>query len=100
MNYENSRMRKAVIVPFLFLTFGLGAKSASLIEIYQLATINDPFIKEALANKEAIIESKPQARSLILPQLSSSAIFQTVMSMVKARFNKNSSIQSREMKQY
>ena len=75
MNYENSRMRKAVIVPFLFLTFGLGAKSASLIEIYQLATINDPFIKEALANKEAIIESKPQARSLILPQLSSSATF-------------------------
>lgn len=40
-----------------------------------MATINDPFIKEALANKEAIIESKPQARSLILPQLSSSAIF-------------------------
>ena len=75
MNYENSRMRKAVIVPFLFLIFGLSAKGASLIEIYQLATINDPFIKEALANKEAIIESKPQARSLILPQLSSSATF-------------------------
>ena len=28
-----------------------------------------------MANKEAIIESKPQARSLILPQLSSSATF-------------------------
>ena len=75
MNYENSGMKKAVILPFLFLTFGLGAKSASLMEVYQLAIINDPFIKEALANKEAIIESKPQARSLILPQLSSSATF-------------------------
>ncbi len=68
-------MRKVVIIPFLFLTFAFGAEGTSLMEVYQLATINDPFIKEALANKEAIIETKPQARSLILPQLSSSATF-------------------------
>ena len=68
-------MKKIVIISFLLITISYGAQSTSLMEVYQLATINDPFIKEALANKEAIIESKPQARSLILPQLSSSATF-------------------------
>jgi len=68
-------MKKISIISFFLIFICHGAHAASLMEVFELAKINDPFIKEALANKEAIIESKPQARSLILPQLSSSAIF-------------------------
>ena len=74
-NYETSRMKKISIISFFLVFICQGTHAASLMEVFELATINDPFIKEALANKEAIIESKPQARSLILPQLSSSATF-------------------------
>ena len=63
------------IIPCILAVFCFVAEGTSLMEVYQLATVNDPLIKEALANKEAIIESKPQARSLILPQLSSSATY-------------------------
>ena len=49
--------------------------AASLLDVYEQALVNDPRIKEAFANKEAIIEAKPQARSFILPQLSGSASF-------------------------
>jgi outer membrane protein len=68
-------MKNFRIIPCLLAFFCFGAEGTSLMEVYQLATVNDPLIKEALANKEAIFESKPQARSLILPQLSSSATF-------------------------
>ena len=74
-NYEISRMKKISIISFFLAFICQGTHAASLMDVFELATINDPFIKEALANKEAIFESKPQARSLILPQLSSSAIF-------------------------
>ena len=74
-NYEISRMKRVSIISFLLVFICHGTHASSLMEVFELATINDPFIKEALANKEAIIESKPQARSLILPQLTSSAIF-------------------------
>ncbi len=68
-------MKKIRIILFFLAFICHGTQAASLMEVFELATINDPFIKEALANKEAIIEAKPQARSLVLPQLSSSAIF-------------------------
>ena len=51
------------------------ANGASLMDIYADALINDPRLKEAYANKEAIIESKPQARSLLLPQISASGTY-------------------------
>ena len=73
--YEVSCMKKIRIISFFLVFISYGAQTDSLMEVFELATINDPFIKESFANKEAIIESKPQARSLILPQLSSSAIF-------------------------
>ena len=59
-----------ILLSVIFIDYG---NAASLIEIYEEALINDPLIKEALANKEAVIEVKPQARSFILPQLTSSA---------------------------
>lgn len=68
-------MKKIGIISLLIIIFSYQAGATSLLEIYELAAQNDPFIKEALANKEAVIENKPQARSLILPQISSSASF-------------------------
>ena len=61
-----------ILFSVIFIDYGNGA---SLIEIYEEALVNDPFIREALANKEAVIEVKPQARSFILPKLTSSATF-------------------------
>ena len=57
-----------VIMPFV-------TNGASLIDIYEDALINDPRLKEAYANKQAIIESKPQALSLLLPQLTASGAY-------------------------
>ena len=53
----------------------LASNGASLIDIYEDALINDPRLKEAYANKQAIIESKPQALSLLLPKLTASSTF-------------------------
>jgi outer membrane protein len=57
-----------IIMPFV-------TNGASLIDIYEDALINDPRLKEAYANKQAIIESKPQALSLLLPKLTASAAY-------------------------
>lgn len=72
---ENKYMKnfiQALIFSFILIDSG---SAASLLDVYEQALVNDPRIKEALANKEAIIEAKPQARSFILPQLTSSASF-------------------------
>ncbi len=53
----------------------LVTNGASLIDIYEDALINDPRLKEAYANKQAIIESKPQALSWLLPKLTASGVF-------------------------
>ena len=63
---------KVLLFSFILIDNG---SAASLLDIYEQALVNDPRIKEAFANKEAIIEAKPQARSFILPQLSSTASF-------------------------
>ena len=63
---------KVLLFSFILIDNG---NAASLLDVYEQALINDPRIKEAFANKEAIIEAKPQARSFILPQLSGSASF-------------------------
>jgi len=53
----------------------LVTNGTSLIDIYEDALINDPRLKEAYANKQAIIESKPQALSWLLPKLTASGVF-------------------------
>ena len=63
---------KVLLFSFILIDSG---NAASLLDVYEQALVNDPRIKEAFANKEAIIEAKPQARSFILPQLSGSASF-------------------------
>ena len=63
---------KVLLFSFIIINNG---NAATLLDVYEQALVNDPRIKEAFANKEAIIEAKPQARSFILPQLSGSASF-------------------------
>ena len=63
---------KVLLFSFILIDNG---NAASLLDVYEQALVNDPRIKEAFANKEAIIEAKPQARSFTLPQLSGSASF-------------------------
>jgi len=43
--------------------------AAELLDAYALATRNDPQLQAAAADRDALIEAKPQARSAILPQL-------------------------------
>lgn len=49
------------------------AWGADLLEVYELALQNDPVLREAEANRQALLEAKPQARASLLPQLGLSA---------------------------
>jgi len=70
-------MKKLKTINGLLLVLGAftlpgAAQAASLLEIYQQALQSDPQIHEAEARRLAALESKPQARSVLLPQLSAS----------------------------
>ena len=52
-------------------------QAESLLEIYSKAVNNDPSIRQAQANMFATMESKPQARANLLPQLDFSGSWQT-----------------------
>ena len=75
--YSAVMASKLIILTTLLATLMLPLVSngASLIDIYEDALINDPRLREAYANKQAIIESKPQALSLLLPKLTASSTF-------------------------
>jgi outer membrane protein len=45
------------------------AHGENLLEVYQSAVSSDPVIREAEARRLAALEAKPQARSLLLPQV-------------------------------
>jgi outer membrane protein len=71
-------MKKAVLstVSIAVLSFlGTQAQAESLLDIYQLASKNDPLIQEAQANYYSAIKGKDIARSSLLPQLSASASY-------------------------
>ncbi|MCU0975994.1 MAG: TolC family outer membrane protein [Steroidobacteraceae bacterium] len=51
----------------------LNAQASDLAEVYQRALQNDPQIREAEANRLAVMEVKPQARSGLLPQVEATA---------------------------
>lgn len=68
-------MKKVNKINVLLLTLGAlalsgPAYSASLLEIYQQALQGDPQIHEAEARRLAAQEAKPQARGVLLPQIS------------------------------
>ena len=70
-------MRNFIIINSLMIIVGLvvapaGANAASLLEIYQQALQSDPQIHEAEARRLAALEAKPQARGVLLPQVSAS----------------------------
>lgn len=48
---------------------GSVTRAENLLEVYQAAIKSDPLIREAEARRMAALESKPQARSLLLPQV-------------------------------
>ena len=50
------------------------APASDLLAVYQRALQNDPQLREAEANRLAILESKPQALAALLPQLSASGV--------------------------
>ncbi|OQW93767.1 MAG: hypothetical protein BWK79_09440 [Beggiatoa sp. IS2] len=47
--------------------------AASLLELYNLAELNDPQLKIAESERLATLEKKPQARALLLPQVTANA---------------------------
>jgi len=51
------------------------AGAENLLDVYQQALRSDPSLREAEANRLATLESKPQALSALLPQLSAGAGF-------------------------
>jgi len=68
-------MKKVLNIKILLLAIGAfavpgAAQAASLLEIYQQALQSDPQIHEAEARRLAALEAKPQARSVLLPQIS------------------------------
>ena len=66
------KVKKINIVLMVFGAFALpgAAQAASLLEIYQQALQSDPQIHEAEARRLAALEAKPQARGVLLPQVS------------------------------
>lgn len=65
--------RSRLLLPLATLFAALPAGAESLLEVYQRALQSDPLIREAEANRRATEEAVPQARGLLLPQLSASA---------------------------
>jgi outer membrane protein len=63
-----------------------------LIDVYENALVNDPLLKEALANKEAILEFRPQARSLMLPQINATGSYSDSDINGKSTFQQQTSI--------
>jgi len=55
------------------LSFNSAATAEDLLDIYQRAIRQDPSLREAEANRLATLESKPQALSALLPQLTASS---------------------------
>ncbi|MDP6416035.1 MAG: TolC family protein, partial [Gammaproteobacteria bacterium] len=67
---------KKLLIAIGFLVVLLIAPIASaddLLEIYQLALRSDPSIREAEANREATLQTRPQARGFLLPQIAADA---------------------------
>ncbi|MDG2434544.1 MAG: TolC family outer membrane protein [Gammaproteobacteria bacterium] len=68
-------MKRLKVLFFCLIAFPITGNATSLIDVFEDALVNDPLLKEALANKEAISESRPQARSLLLPQINASGSY-------------------------
>ena len=63
---------RIILALLIALSFSPAATAENLLEIYQRALRQDPALREAEANRLATLESKPQAISALLPQLTAS----------------------------
>jgi outer membrane protein len=70
---KNMNYFKGLILVLSAVAVPLPAEAASLLEIYQQALQSDPQIHEAEARRMAALEAKPQARGVLLPQISASS---------------------------
>ena len=75
-------MKNTIYFRALMISIGLlgplsFATASSLLEVYQQALQSDPLIHEADARRMATLEAVPQARGLLLPQLSASGGYST-----------------------
>ena len=68
-------MKRSKTLIISLILFPFIGNTTSLIDVYEDALVNDPLLKEALANKEAISEFSPQARSLMLPQINATGYY-------------------------
>ena len=68
-----SKLFRLITVASLFGLAQSGSAQEDLMNVYQRALQNDPLIREAEAIYLATLETRPQARSSLLPQLSFSA---------------------------
>ena len=69
---RNIRIINILVIIVGFTILPTTANAASLLEIYQQALQSDPQIHEAEARRLAALEAKPQARGVLLPQVSAS----------------------------
>jgi len=67
------KMIRILLGLMIALSFNPAATAENLLDIYQRALRQDPSLREAEANRLATLESKPQAISALLPQLSAGA---------------------------
>jgi outer membrane protein len=67
---KNSKFISGFIIFAGMIAAPSAAHAASLLEIYQQALQSDPAIHEAEARRLAALEAKPQARGVLLPQIS------------------------------
>jgi len=67
-----------LLLAITFIVLPGPAQAESLLEIYQQALQSDPQIHEAEARRLAALESKPQARSALFPQVSATADYSEV----------------------
>ena len=69
---RNIRIINSLVIIVGLMVLPATANAASLLEIYQQALQSDPQIHEAEARRLAALEAKPQARGVLLPQVSAS----------------------------
>jgi outer membrane protein len=73
---ETHRMNRAVLLPLACLVLASNAHAKDLIGVFEDAVHNDPVIRQADANRLAARETRPQAISALLPQITGSASIQ------------------------
>jgi outer membrane protein len=61
------------------------APAADLVEIYEQALLSDPLLREAEANRQAILQTKPQALGSLLPQVDAGADYTDTNSSGRVR---------------